>query len=144
MTKVHRVNGDYIRWECGTCGISLNAPYNNYDYWFYHKPLFTARLSIFNIDITFSGGDHFSEGDFLTRQEFVRRFNPELKTPKMFFSPLILAESGEKMSKSRKNTKFGDPKKLIDFCRNNHDGEFKIPPNVIVEVEKDEEYPNFF
>lgn len=144
VTRAHRVNGEYIRWDCGTCGISLNAPYNHYDYWFYHKPLFIARLSIFNIDITFSGGDHFSEGDFLTRREFIKRFNPGLETPKMFFAPLLLAEDGEKMSKSRRNVKFGDPKKLIEFCRDTNMDEIKISPELTVELKKDEEYSNFF
>ena len=143
-TKADTVNGEYIKWDCGTCGISLNAPYDHYDYWFYHKPLFTARLCIFNIDIAFSGGDHFSEGDFEIRKEFIKRFNPGLKIPKMLFAPLILAEDGAKMSKSRHNTKFGDPKKLIDICRNNNAQEIKITPDLILPITKDEEYSNFF
>jgi len=143
-TTTHRVNGDFIQWNCGTCGISLNAPYSNYDYWFYHKPLFTARLCIFNIDITFSGGDHYTEGDFNIREEFIKRFNPDLKIPKMFFTPVLLDESGEKMSKSRKNTVFGDPKKMIDFCRKTDLEEIKILPELIVYPKNHEEYINFF
>lgn len=144
QTRAHRVNGDFIRWDCATCGISLNAPYSTYDYWFYHKPLFTARLSIFNIDITFSGADHLTEGDFLIREEFIKRFNPGLKVPKMFFAPLLLAENGEKMSKSRKNTEFGNPKKMVDYCRDNHSGEITLKKELTVHPKKDEDYPNFF
>ena len=140
----HRVNGEYIRWNCHTCGVSLNQSYTNYDYWFYHKPLFTARLSIFNIDITFSGDDHFTEGDFLIRKEYIKRFNPELKIPKMFFAPLVLAENNDKMSKSRKNIQFGDPKKLTELCRNNDSGVIQFTKDLAVHPKKDEDYINFF
>lgn len=143
-TTTDRANYEYIKWDCGTCGISLDAPYDHYDYWFYHKPLFTARLCIFNIDISFSGGDHFSEGDFQIRKEFIKRFNPGLKIPKMLFTPLVLSLDGEKMSKSRSNTEFGDPKKLINICKNTTDSQIQINNEMIVSVKKDEEYTNFF
>ena len=143
-TRAHRVNGEYVRWDCGTCGISLNAPYGSYDYWFYHKPLFTARLGIFNIDITFSGGDHYTEGDFEIRKEFIKRFSPELSIPKMFFAPTLLAENGDKMSKSRKNTRFGHPQKFIELCSNTDKSEIMISPDLIVLPEHDENYINFF
>ena len=143
-THAHRVNGDYIHWKCGTCGISFNASYASYDYWFYHKPLFTARLSIFNIDITFSGNDHFSEGDFLVRQEFIKRFNPDLKIPKMYFGPLILAEDGEKMSKSRKNVRFGDVEALMKHCKDKEVRKLQIVDKFIAHPTSDEEYIDFF
>src|ERR1035437_1677418 len=54
ITKLDKVSGEYVHWECKVCGVVLNQPYTNFDYWFYHKPLFTARMSVFNIDITFS------------------------------------------------------------------------------------------
>jgi lysyl-tRNA synthetase class I len=144
ITQAHRINSEFIRWDCGVCGISLNAPYSHYDYWFYHKPLFTARLCIFNIDITFSGGDHYNEGDFEIRKEFIKRFNPGLVIPKMFFAPTLLTGSGDRMSKSRKNTQFGNPKELINYCRDIDCAEIRIQNNLIVHPEKDEEYLNFF
>ena len=143
-TLAHRVNGDYIRWNCHVCGITFNAPYMAYDYWFYHKPLFTARLSIFNIDITFSGDDHYSEGDFLIRKEFIRRFNPELKIPRMFFAPTVMAMDKCKMSKSRRNTLFGDPAKLLDHCRGSKAGQIQITEDLTVKPATDEEYIDFF
>lgn len=144
-TTLDQVNDGYIKWECITCGISLNQPYTNFDYWFYHKPLFTARLSIFNIDIAFSGDDHFSDGDFHIRQEFIKKFNPSLKVPKMFFAPLVLTEDGNRMSKTQKNTKFGIPNKLIDFCRNNLNKEILLNKELCFDnLKNHEEYINFF
>lgn len=116
-TSIDKVNGDYIFWKCKNCGISMNQPYSYFDYWFYHKPLFTARMSIFNIDITFSGNDHLDDGDYLVRKEFIKRFSPEINMPKMFFAPLVLTEDNKRMSKTQKNAKLGVPKKLINECR---------------------------
>lgn len=144
LTQAHRVNGDYIKWDCDLCGISLNAPFMHYDYWFYHKPLFIARLCIFNIDITFSGGDHYNEGDFLIRKEFIKRFNSGLSVPKMFFAPTLMAKDGEKMSKSRKNTGFGNPSKLIEYCRDFDGQEITVSNEMLVFPQKDEDYLNFF
>lgn len=145
ITKIDNVNGEYVNWNCLSCGAFLNQPYVNYDYWFYHKPLFTARLSIFNIDITFSGDDHFNDGDLLIRKEFIRRFNPNLKTPKMFFAPLVLTVDNQRMSKSRKNAKFGHPKKILDFCRNVEGNTIKLEEYLIInELNNNEEYFNLF
>lgn len=145
ITQLDKINGEYVNWKCEICGVTLNQPYTNFDYWFYHKPLFTARMSVFNIDITFSGDDHFSDGDFFIRKEFMNRFNPELKIPKMFFAPLVLTEDGQRMSKTQKNTKFGLPKELINFCRDNTSKEILINKDLYIKnLKKHEEYINFF
>lgn len=143
-TRANRVNGNYILWNCNKCGVTLNQSYESYDYWFYHKPLFTARMSILNIDITFSGDDHFTEGDFLIRKEFVRRFCPEVNVPKMFFAPLVLTQNGERMSKTKKNIRFGDPKKLIDLCRNLNEKSLILSDDLSIEIIDEKEYLNFF
>jgi hypothetical protein len=144
-TNIYRVNDEYVRWNCDTCGASLNQPYINFDYWFYHKPLFTARLSIFNIDITFSGDDHFNDGDFLIRKEFIKRFNPGLKIPKMFFAPLVLTVNGQRMSKTQKNAKFGNPQKLLEFCRRVKGNTIQLRDDLIInDLKNNEEYLNFF
>ncbi len=132
-TVVSRVNDEHIRWECETCGISLHAPYMHFDYWFYHKPLFTARLSIFNIDITFSGDDHFSEGDFRIRQEFIKSFNPSIKSPKMFFGPLVMAPDGTRMSKTQGNALFGNTEKLLEKCRTLNEDKIFLTSDLISE-----------
>ena len=53
-TKVSEGVPGQIEWECGGCGVSLHGNYTDFNYWFYHKPLFTARLNIFKIDISLS------------------------------------------------------------------------------------------
>ena len=144
-TQLDKVNGEYVYWKCGVCGVSLSQPYTNYDYWFYHKPLFTARMSVFDIQITFSGDDHFSEGDFLIRKEFMNRFNPNLKIPKMFFAPLVLTEDGQRMSKTKHNTKFGLPNELIKYCRDFSGNEITLNNDLFIEdIKKHEEYINLF
>lgn len=145
ITTINRVNDEYVGWNCATCGITLNQPYINFDYWFYHKPLFTARLSIFNIDIAFSGDDHFNDGDFLVRKEFIKRFNPGLKIPKMFFAPLVLTVDGKRMSKTQKNAKFGNPQKLLEFCRKVDGNTIQLQDDLIIDdLDNHEKYINFF
>lgn len=145
FTSLDRVNSEYIKWECGTCKTVLNQPYSSFDYWFYHKPLFTARMSIFNIDITFSGNDHFDEGDYLIRKEFIKRFNPGLKIPKMFFAPLVLTEDGKRMSKTQKNAKLGFPKKILAICRNLKGSGIKMTQDLLIDDDlSNSEYINLF
>lgn len=134
-TLIDRVNSDYVSWSCHNCGASMNQPYTHFDYWFYHKPLFTARMSIFNIDITFSGNDHLDDGDYLVRKEFIKRFSPEIRMPKMFFAPLILTEDGKRMSKTQKNAKLGIPKKLIEKCRNANSEQITLSSDLLLDIE---------
>lgn len=143
-TKIDKVNGDYIFWKCNNCKVSLNQPYTHFDYWFYHKPLFTARMSIFNIDITFSGNDHFDEGDYAVRKEFMKRFSPEIKIPKMFFAPLVLTENGKRMSKTQKNAKMGIPKSVLEACRNSNGGSVTLSSNMFLESDSGLDYFKYF
>lgn len=143
-TKIDKVNGDYIFWKCNNCRISLNQPYAHFDYWFYHKPLFTARMSIFNIDITFSGNDHFDEGDYAVRKEFMKRFSPEVNVPKMFFAPLVLTEDGKRMSKTQKNAKMGVPKSIIEACRKSSGSSLTLSTDMIIADDLGIDYLKYF
>ncbi len=91
-----------------------------------------ARLRIFDVDITISGADHYSEGDFLIRKDFLDLFCPGHKIPKMLFSPLILAPDGKKMSKSRNNTAFADIKKLLDVIENSEGGSVELDRSLLI------------
>ncbi|MFH1049241.1 MAG: hypothetical protein V1732_06295 [Patescibacteria group bacterium] len=107
------VGKDVIKWECNECHFTLKDNFKNFDYWWYHKPLLLARMKIFKIDITISGGDHFSEGDFEIRKAFIKKYAPDIKEPKMLFTPTVLTLDGQKMSKSRNNTAYANIKELI-------------------------------
>jgi lysyl-tRNA synthetase class I len=106
-------NADVIRHECAKCGSVSEGAVSDFKFWWYHKPMLLARLGIFDIDITLSGGDHFTEGDFNIRRAFISNFAPSIQEPKMLFTPTILAEDGQKMSKSRHNVRFANIANLI-------------------------------
>jgi len=108
------VTGDgLISWKCEECHFSVQDNIKNFQYWWYHKPMLIARIKIFKIDITLSGGDHFDEGDFNVRQAFIKKYSPKIKGPRMLFTPTVIAFDGQKMSKSRYNTEFANISKLI-------------------------------
>ena len=107
------VKNDIISWKCDECGYAKEDSIENFQYWWYHKPMLLARMQIFDIDITLSGGDHFSEGDFNIRKTFIKKYSPKTKEPKMLFTPTAIALDGQKMSKSRFNTEFANLPNLL-------------------------------
>lgn len=128
----HISKDGYVFFSCLKCEEKTEGGYEIFDYWFYHKPLLIARLKIFGVDITLSGGDHFHEGDFEMRNALIDTFAPEIKKPIMLFTPTLLALDGEKMSKSRSNAKSVDIDKFIVFIDNNHEKEIRIPQELCV------------
>lgn len=145
--KCHSAHGDThigeddsISWKCNACKYEGNAPMNDFQYWWYHKPMLIARLNVFKIDLTISGGDHYSEGDFNIRREFINKFSPETKEPRMLFTPIVIALDGQKMSKSRHNAEFALIEKLISKADNNFDAEILIDEELILRNIDEKDY----
>jgi lysyl-tRNA synthetase class I len=132
--------GAEINWVCHTCSYSSSGDIRDFDYWWYHKPMLIARLDIFNVDVTLSGGDHFSEGDFNIRRDFIRTFSPKTKEPLMLFTPTVFAKDGNKMSKSRNNTEFSDIGKLIKAMSDYDGGRFDIRDELITDSLDEKDY----
>lgn len=133
-TVVHETSDVYIEWQCKECHAFSTDQYSAFNYWFYHKPLFAARMAALGkINITFSGDDHFSENDFILREELMKMFTPNTLMPKMFFAPLVLTKEGKRMSKTQKNTQWGDPIKLIDFCRNSTGNQINLTEELVID-----------
>ncbi len=105
-------NGN-VFWKCNECSCEKEGELKQFQYWWYHKPMLLARLEIFNVDITLSGGDHFSDGDFGIRKAYINKYSPSTKEPYMLFTPTVLSADGQKMSKSRNNTEFANISKFI-------------------------------
>lgn len=103
-----------------------------------------ARIKIFKIDITLSGGDHFSEGDFAIREALIKKYSPTTKRPKMLFTPTVIALNGEKMSKSRKNTAFAKIGKLILAAAKFDGNNLLITKDMISNQIDDRDYSNIF
>jgi len=103
-----------------------------------------ARIRIFKIDITLSGGDHFSEEDFKIREALIKKYSPKTKEPKMIFTPTVVALNGEKMSKSRNNIAFADIKKLISATANFDDKNFYITQDLILDKLDEKDYSSIF
>lgn len=135
---------DLVCWECEECGTVREGEFDKFQYWWYHKPLLLARMEIFKIDITLSGGDHFSEGDFKIREAFIKKYSPKTKEPKMLFTPTVIALDGEKMSKSRDNTAFADIEKLIKAVDNYEEENFYITQDLILNKIDEKNYSNIF
>jgi len=142
QTRVTR--NDLVWWRCHHCGENKRTSYDNLCYWWFHKPMLLARLEIFGIDITLSGGDHFSEGDFLIRRALMARYAPNIKELKMLFTPTVVALNGEKMSKSRGNTSFVDIKKFIKTMDGFTDGAFTITKELILDQADEHDYSDVF
>lgn len=130
----------FIEWQCAKCDEKRKSEIQNFQYWWYHKPMLIARINIFKIDITLSGGDHFSEGDFKIREAFIQKYSPETKEPKMVFTPTVIALNGEKMSKSRNNTTFADMEKLILAAANFDERDFYITQDLVSDKIDEKDY----
>lgn len=138
------VKDDLIQWECARCGTMVKNHFEKFQYWWYHKPMLIARIKIFKIDITLSGGDHFSEGDFAIREALIKKYSPTTKRPKMLFTPTVIALNGEKMSKSRKNTAFAKIGKLILAAAKFDGNNLLITKDMISNQIDDRDYSNIF
>lgn len=137
-------NNDSVQWKCDECKITMEADYLAFQYWWYHKPMLLARMEIFGVDITISGGDHFSEGDFLIRRAFIERFSPQTKEPKMLFTPTLIVSNGEKMSKSRNNTVFADIERLIKVAASCDKSELLFTKDLALDEIDEKNYSRVF
>lgn len=106
--------------DCDKCKAKFEGGYSDFSYWLYHKPLFSARWKIFNFSHSLSGGDHFSEGDVAIRRKLYE-FYFETEPPRldMVFSPVLIGDNGQKMSKSRSNYFSVELEKLLKEARHN-------------------------
>lgn len=147
----HRAHGNtsvgsdnLIQWKCNECGTAMKADYSEFQYWWYHKPMLLARMEIFGVDITLSGGDHYSEGDFLIRRAFIEKLSPQTREPKMLFTPTLTVSNGEKMSKSRNNTVFADVGKLIQTAASCNDSELLFTQGLALHEIDEKDYSHIF
>ena len=142
--KTEVVGKSSIRWKCDKCGASKEGSFKKFNYWWYHKPMLIARIKIFKVQITLSGGDHFNEGDFKIREIFIRKYAPGIREPKMMFTPTLIALNGVKMSKSRDNAAFAHTRKLIEIMDDYKKGEFQITKELIKSRLDEKDYSNIF
>lgn len=112
----------------------------NFQYWWYHKPMLLARMEIFKVDITLSGGDHFSEGDFNIRKAFIKKYSPATKEPYMLFSPTVVTVDGQRMSKSRNNAQFANIPKLINIADGFEGSEMVLSEDLIEKNINEKDY----
>lgn len=133
-----------LKLACAVCDAGGSYPIAELDFWWYHKPLLLARMNAFKIDITISGGDHFSEGDFMIRRELIKEYCPHLKEPRMLFTPLVVLPNGEKMSKSRNNALFVDAATVLAQSRNNFCDTFTVVPSIISQNQNEQDYRCIF
>lgn len=87
--------------RCRKCEQNFDNNFEHFDYWFYHKPLALPRLEEYSIDICFTGGDHFSEGDLEIRRRLIEIYPSEIKKPGIVFAPMVHSPDGLPLSKKR-------------------------------------------
>ncbi len=131
-----------VIWKCDDCGSSKEGDFKEFDYWWYHKPMLIARIKIFKVDITLSGGDHFNEGDFKIREIFIRKYASGMREPKMMFTPTVIALDGIKMSKSRNNAAFADAGRFIEIMNGYKRKEFAIVRDLMQSELDEKDYSN--
>lgn len=142
--KTTVVSSKKILWKCDDCSHSNVGTYEDFNYWWYHKAMLTARLKILKVQVAMSGGDHFSEGDYNIRRKFMRKYFRNFKEPVMLFCPVLIAEDGQKMSKSRNNTKYAEISKLIEVASVEQASEIHISDEIIKIVKNEKEYNCIF
>lgn len=133
-----------IMWICSSCGYKKIDDYKNFDYWWHHKAMLVSRLKIFKTQITMSGGDHYSEGDFNIRRKLMKIYFEKINEPLMLFCPTLISDDGQKMSKSRRNTHYINAKKLAEICENNFDSEIIIRKDLIEKIKNEKDYNCIF
>ncbi len=133
--KCHAARGDSrvvmkdtIIHNCTNCHSKTKDKYENFEYWFYHKPLALPRIEAYKIDLCITGTDHFREGDFEVRQKLFEAYNIKTPCPKTLYAPTILGRNNLVMGKSKGNAENIGLDKLLQLIIQNPDvGEIKIP-----------------
>lgn len=115
-----------IFYTCLSCFNVSKGAYSDFEYWWHHKPMWLARIMHLKIDLSISGGDHYSEGDYKMRHAIARFFGKESVLPKMLFSPTLLSTDGARMSKTKGNVLFAKISALIERARSVDSESFSI------------------
>ena len=92
---------DLVTHKCKHCKTKTTKHYEDFDYWFYHKPLAIPRLEAFNIDLCITGSDHKKENDYKIRQELISFFGAKVRPFKTLYTPVVMAADKKKMGKSK-------------------------------------------
>lgn len=145
--ECHRAHGETriaddgrVLWKCQECGCDTSGNIEEFQFWWYHKPMLLARMEIFKMDITLSGGDHFTERDFNIRRAFIKEYAPDIKEPRMLFTPTIIAPNGERMSKSRNNAELGNIPELLKAADGFKGAEIRATEELIIKNVDEKEY----
>lgn len=116
-------SADSIEVECRKCRSQDRGPYDQFDYWLYHKISFINRLAVYQPDVAISGGDHYLEADHHIRTALASEIFNDLSVtiPKMLFAPILLDANGVKMSKSRMNEQAGSFVEIYELATSQAD-----------------------
>jgi lysyl-tRNA synthetase class I len=98
-----RDNNSTVAFQCAACGWMGQRNFAEFDWWWHHKPMFTARWYLWDIQVAISGGDHYVDGDGAVRDALRQVFGLQERNLSMLFSPLLLDRTGVKISKSANN-----------------------------------------
>ncbi len=100
---VFHADDSTVLFHCVACTWKGERTFSEFDWWWHHKPMFLARWYLWGIDVAVSGGDHFVDGDAAIREGVQRVFGLEDRDLMMLFSPMLVDETGLKISKSAHN-----------------------------------------
>ncbi|MFA6369168.1 MAG: hypothetical protein WCX20_02195 [Candidatus Shapirobacteria bacterium] len=136
--KCHAARGNskvlsksYILHNCTNCHTKTKDKYENFEYWFYHKPLALPRIAAFKIDLCITGADHYQEGDFTVRQKLMEAYKIKNVCPKTLYAPTIFGRNNFVMGKSKGNSENIGLDKLIQLIQNNPKSEIIKIPDII-------------
>lgn len=128
-TKV--ISKNVILHNCSNCRTITKDKYENFEYWFYHKPLALPRIDAFKIDLCITGTDHYQEGDFEVRQKLFDAYKIKILCPRTLYTPTILGRNNLVMGKNKGNAEnIGLDKLMQLIVENPTKDQIKIP-NII-------------
>lgn len=106
-----------VVFDCTLCGEVTCARYEDFQYWWHHKPMFVGRWYELGFDVAISGGDHFDDNDALLRDEIRKVLGLPPRSLRMLFAPTLVDPAGTKISKSAHNEVQRTVESLIAYAR---------------------------
>lgn len=117
ITRV--ANHDRIIHVCTNCQVKCSGKYEDFEYWFYHKPLALPRIGTYCIDLCITGLDHYQEGDYQVRQKLLEEYKINVAPPKTLYTPVILGRNNLTMGKSKGNAEHYSLESIIKYIIEN-------------------------
>lgn len=114
------IDDNMTQFKCQNCSAFSENSLNSFDYWWNHIPMFTPRLTIFNVDLCILGGDHLIQNTITIKDLLLTKLVPNFNVPMNLVTPILLSYDGMKMSKSMNNMIDIDIEQVLNLARDHN------------------------